>query len=126
MSKTTSKDRGKGSGGPPGKKDVSGEDGGPGSDSERLRQRILETEGRTLSDVEASGSGRQDGETEDNDLNEGDERETEAARKKAEAAKKKTEAAAKKAAEKEAEEARKAKRAAEVAKEKAAKEKRIK
>ena len=97
-----------------------------GSDSERLRQRILETEVRTLSDVEASGSRQQDGDTEDDDAVERDEIETEAARKKAKVAKKNTEAAAKKAAEKEAEEARKAKRVAEVAKEKTAKEKRIK
>ena len=70
MTKTTSKERGKGpgkgKGRPPGKKgetskdrdNVPGEDGGSGSDSERLRQRILETEGRTVSEVEASGSGQ--------------------------------------------------------------------
>jgi len=84
MTKTTSKERGKGpgkgKGRPPGKKDVPGKDGGSGSDSERLRQRILETEGRTLSDVEASGSGQQDGNTEDKDADDGDEIETEAAR----------------------------------------------
>ena len=106
MAKTSSKERGKGRGRRKGRllgeKEVFGEDGGLGSDSERRRQRILETEGMSLSDVVASGSGLQGGDIE------------------------KTEAAVKGAAEKEAEEARKAKGAAEVAREKAAREKRIK
>ena len=108
MTKTTSKERGKGpekgKGRPPGKKgetskdrdNVPGEDGVSGSDSERLRQRILETEGMTLSYVEASGSGRREAETEDINADEEDEIETEAVRKKAEAAKKKVEVAARK------------------------------
>ena len=72
MTKATSKGPAKGKGRLPGKKgesskdrdNVPDEEGSSGSEAERLRQRILETEGRRLSDVEASGSGLQDGETE--------------------------------------------------------------
>ena len=60
----------------------------------------------TLSDVEASGSGQQDGNTEGDDAVEGDEIKTEATRKEVEADKGKTEVAAMKATEKEAEEVR--------------------
>ena len=68
MAKTTAKERGKGPGKTKGrlagrKRETSKDkdsihDGGSGLDNEEsLRQKIQETEGRTLSDVEASGSG---------------------------------------------------------------------
>ena len=84
MTKTSSKERGKGpgrgKGRPPGgqretlkdRDNVPSKDGGSGSETERLRQRILETEGMNLSDVEASGSGRQEAETEDVNADEED------------------------------------------------------
>ena len=138
MSKASSKGPTK-RGRPPGKvgegssnrDDNPDDEGSSGSEAEKLRRRILEAEGRRLSEAEAGPSGTQDADGEGDDEmddgdDEGDDAETEAARKKTEAAKKKAEAAAKKTADKEAEEARKAKKVAEAAKEKAAKEKRVK
>ena len=62
---------------------VPDDEGSSGSEAEKLRRRILDTEGRRLSDTEAGGSGLQDGEVagdrdEENDDvdNEGDEAET--------------------------------------------------
>ena len=89
MAKTSSKERGKGSGREkgrlPSKQEVFGKDGGLGSDPERQRQRVLGTEGTTPLEAVGSGLGLQGGDSE------------------------KAEVAVKKAAEREAEVARKAK-----------------
>ena len=70
MTKVSAKERGKGPGRGKGRpaggqretsKDrdnVPSKDGDSGSETERLRRRILEADGMTLSDTEASGSGR--------------------------------------------------------------------
>ena len=106
--------------------DVPSDDDGSDSDAEKLRWKIFEEGGMNISEAEASGSGRQEGETGDGNRAEEEEIDTEGAavtRKKTEAARKRAETIAKKAADKKAEDARRAKRVAE-AKEKEAKEKR--
>ena len=116
--KATSKEKGKGPGKGKGrwssKEDVPSEDGSWGSEAERLRQRILETVGTASSDVEAVGSGQQEGDMEADDAVKGDEIKMEVVREEVEVDEGETEFAAGKETEEEVEEVRKAKRVAEV------------